>query len=75
MLRKITVFISCLLTALSIILGWSMPPAMAILLHNSQAIDSYVTLYLQAREPIALEIDSQGSMKEFSPKDLSAGKL
>lgn len=75
MLRKITIFIPCLLAALSIFFGLSMPPAMAIWKPNATAVDSYVTRYLQAREPITLEKDSQGTLQEFSPTDLSVGKV
>ena len=38
------------------------------------AIDPYVARYLQAREPIALDIDGQGQTRLYSPADLSAGK-
>lgn len=75
MLRKITIFIPYLLTALSIIFGLSMPPAMATLEPNLIVIDSYVTRYLQARETITLKKDSQGNIQEFSPTNLSAGKI
>ena len=63
------------INTLSIIFGLLMPPAMATRLPKSQVIDSYVSRYLQAREPITLEKDSQGTMQEFSPTDLSAGKI
>ena len=38
------------------------------------AIDSYVRRYLQATEPISLDVDRQGQTKQFSPEDLSTGK-
>ena len=39
------------------------------------AADSYVNRYLQASEPVALELDSQGHTRLFSAFDLSAGKV
>jgi hypothetical protein len=39
------------------------------------AADSYVNRYLQASEPVALELDSQGHTRLFSAQDLSAGKV
>lgn len=41
---------------------------------QAATVDSYVTRYLGATEPVSLEIDSQGSTRSFSPADLSAGK-
>jgi photosystem II cytochrome c550 len=38
------------------------------------AIDSYVRRYLQAAEPVALDMDGQGQTKLFSPEDLTQGK-
>ncbi|HBK97642.1 MAG TPA: photosystem II cytochrome PsbV2, partial [Microcoleaceae bacterium UBA10368] len=38
------------------------------------ATDAYVTRYLQASEPVALELDAQGDTRLFSAEDLSAGK-
>ncbi len=38
------------------------------------ATDAYVTRYLQASEPVALELDAQGHTRLFSAEDLSAGK-
>lgn len=66
MLRILTTFTICLLLTLSIILEWSVAPAMAI--------DKYVTHYLQVKEPIPLEINNQGGIKEFSPAALTEGK-
>lgn len=38
------------------------------------ALDTYVRRYLQATEPVALDVDGQGKMAQFSGEDLSAGK-
>lgn len=38
------------------------------------AIDNYVRRYLQAAEPVALDVDGQGQTKLFSPEDLTEGK-
>ncbi|MEG4320357.1 MULTISPECIES: photosystem II cytochrome PsbV2 [unclassified Microcoleus] len=37
--------------------------------------DSYVNRYLQAREPVALELDAEGHTRLFSAQDLSVGKV
>lgn len=37
--------------------------------------DSYVNRYLQAREPVALELDAEGHTRLFSAQDLSFGKV
>lgn len=37
-------------------------------------VDSYVKRYLKAAEPIALEMDKQGTTQLFSAEDLSEGK-
>ena len=66
MLRKLTTFTACLFVVLGLILGWFVPPALAI--------DAYVARYLQAREPINLAMDPQGTVKEFSPGALTEGK-
>ena len=38
------------------------------------ALDPYVVRYLQAKEPVELELDGQGETRLFSVEDLSAGK-
>ncbi len=38
------------------------------------AVDTYVRRYLQATEPVSLEVDGKGQMAQFSADDLSAGK-
>ncbi len=38
------------------------------------AVDTYVRRYLQAAEPIALDMDGHGQTKQFSPEELSSGK-
>jgi photosystem II cytochrome c550 len=38
------------------------------------ATDAYVNRYLEASEPVALELDAQGHTRLFSAEDLSAGK-
>jgi photosystem II cytochrome c550 len=37
-------------------------------------VDSYVARFLHVNEPIALEINSEGETRPFSPQDLSSGK-
>jgi photosystem II cytochrome c550 len=37
--------------------------------------DSYVNRYLQAKEPVALELDAEGHTRLFSAQDLSVGKV
>lgn len=37
-------------------------------------IDPYVIQYLRVTQPIALEYDSGGETRQFSPQDLSSGK-
>lgn len=37
--------------------------------------DSYVNRYLEASEPVPLELDSEGNTRLFSAQDLSAGKV
>lgn len=39
------------------------------------AVDTYVRRYLKASEPITLDVDGKGKTAQFSPEDLSAGKL
>src|SRR4028118_526993 len=38
------------------------------------AVDNYVKRYLQAVEPVSLDVDSQGQTALFTAEDLSAGK-
>ncbi|NEO97488.1 MAG: photosystem II cytochrome PsbV2 [Symploca sp. SIO2E9] len=38
------------------------------------ATDTYVKVYLEVREPIALELDEQGQTKLFDAKDITEGK-
>lgn len=38
------------------------------------AVDNYVRRYLDAREPVSLDLDGQGQAKQFSPEQLSEGK-
>lgn len=38
------------------------------------AVDNYVRRYLQAAEPIALDMDGKGQTQQFSGEDLSVGK-
>ncbi len=78
MFKKIIIFATCFLIALGLTFWWSVAPAAAVLVantkSNAKAIDSYVAHYLQAKEPILLEIDNQGGVKKFSSTDLSSGK-
>ncbi|WP_449418940.1 photosystem II cytochrome PsbV2 [Phormidium nigroviride] len=41
---------------------------------RADALDPYVVRYLQAKEPIELELNGQGETRLFSAEDLSAGK-
>lgn len=41
---------------------------------QADTVDTYVTRYLKAKEPVPLEIDQQGHTRLFSPIDLSDGK-
>jgi len=59
----------CLLIALITVLSVFMVSSPA-----HAAVDTYVRRYLQASEPISLELDGQGQTKPFSAEDLSAGK-
>jgi photosystem II cytochrome c550 len=61
--------IHCLLIALITVLSVFMVSSPA-----HAAVDTYVRRYLQASEPISLELDGQGQTKPFSAEDLSAGK-
>jgi photosystem II cytochrome c550 len=38
------------------------------------AVDTYVRRYLQATEPVFLDVDGKGKTAQFSAEDLSAGK-
>lgn len=38
------------------------------------AVDTYVRRYLQAAEPVLLDVNGQGQTAQFSGEDLSAGK-
>lgn len=38
------------------------------------ATDTYVKVYLEVREPIALDLNQQGQTKLFSPEDITEGK-
>ncbi|AFZ31152.1 photosystem II cytochrome PsbV2 [Gloeocapsa sp. PCC 7428] len=44
------------------------PPAYA-------AVDPYLARYLRLKEPIALEVDEQGTTREFSLEEISQGKV
>lgn len=41
----------------------------------AHAAEAYVLRYLDAKEPVELEIDAQGHTRPFSADDLSVGKL
>jgi|GEM_PF-857013 len=66
MQKTLVVLTICLMMTLGLVLGWSVAPAVAI--------DTYVSRYLQAREPVKIEIDNQGTLQEFTLDSLSAGK-
>jgi len=69
MLHRLLLSIRCLVvvfvTCLSVFIVSS--PADA-------AVDNYVRRYLDAREPVSLDVDGQGQTMQFSAADLSAGK-
>lgn len=69
MLNRLFFLVRCLLVVLVVSLGVLMvsSPAMA-------AVDNYVRRYLQAAEPIALDVDGKGQTQQFSGEDLSVGK-
>jgi photosystem II cytochrome c550 len=65
--RQITA-VSCLLAAFLFIFSILMvSPANA-------AVDTYVRRYLQATEPVSLNVDGKGLTAQFSAEDLSSGK-
>lgn len=66
MQKTLAVLTICLMMTLGLVLGWSVAPAVAI--------DTYVSRYLQAKEPVEIEMDNQGNLQEFTPDSLSAGK-
>lgn len=39
------------------------------------AVDTYVSRYLQAKEPVALAVDDRGQTRSFTAEDLSEGKV
>lgn len=41
---------------------------------QADGLEPYISRYLRVREPISLEMDSQGNTRNFSPLDLSDGK-
>jgi photosystem II cytochrome c550 len=68
MLRKF--FAGYLLLLLAVVLFFCNSSLTA----QAAKIDSYIIKYLRVTEPIALDIDSQGNQRKFSPLDLSVGK-
>jgi len=68
-LRRQLFSVHCLLAALIVVSSVFMVSSPA-----HAAVDTYVRRYLQATEPIALNMDEQGQTKPFSAEDLSAGK-
>ncbi len=65
--RFITRFFLVSTAVLLIVTGTCLPAQAA-------AIEPYIKRYLRVREPIALELDSQGNTREFTPLELSDGK-
>jgi photosystem II cytochrome c550 len=63
-------FFLCFLLGLLIILPVVLLTPQPVL----AATDSYVTRYLEASEPVALDLDAQGNTRLFSAEDFSAGK-
>lgn len=41
---------------------------------EAAGVDSYVSRYLRAKEPVSLDVDGQGQTRLFSAEDLSEGK-
>ncbi|MGB5962807.1 MAG: photosystem II cytochrome PsbV2 [Coleofasciculaceae cyanobacterium] len=66
-LRRQLLSISCLLLVLALFSLLMASPANA-------AVDTYVRRYLQATEPVSLDVDGKGKTAQFSAEDLSAGK-
>lgn len=69
MLNRLFFSVRCLLVVLVVFLG-----VLTINLPAMAAVDNYVRRYLQAAEPIALELDGKGQTQQFSGEDLSVGK-
>jgi photosystem II cytochrome c550 len=68
-LRRQLLSVNCLLATFFAVLSVLMVSSPA-----HAATDNYVRRYLQAAEPISLDVDGQGQTMEFSGEDLSAGK-
>ena len=60
----------CLLVFFVASLAWAIASSPA----RAAAIDPYVSRYLQAAEPVALDFNGQEETKLFSAEDLSTGK-
>lgn len=67
-LRRQLFSISCLLVAFLAVFS--------ILMVNpaNASVDTYVRRYLQATEPVSLDVDGKGKTAQFTAEDLSAGK-
>ncbi|CAA9584931.1 Photosystem II protein PsbV, cytochrome c550 [uncultured Synechococcales cyanobacterium] len=65
-----SLLVRCLLGIFGIVVGivFSSFPAQA------DTVDSYVSRYLKAREPVPIEINQQGQTRLFSPVELTEGK-
>lgn len=68
-LRRQLFSVHCLLTALIAFSSVFMVSSPA-----HAAVDNYVKRYLQAVEPVSLDVDDQGQTALFTAEDLSAGK-
>lgn len=68
-LRRQFFLTRCLIAATMVVLSIFMvsSPAQA-------AVDNYVRRYLDAREPVSLDLDGKGQTQQFSPEQLSEGK-
>ena len=67
-LRRQLFSVFCLLAAFVAVFSiFQVSPANA-------AVDTYVRRYLQATEPVSLDVDGKGQTAQFSADDLSAGK-
>ena len=67
MLYLLTRFFLVSVAVLLIVTNISLPAQAA-------GIEPYISRYLRVREPISLELDAKGNLREFSPQELSDGK-
>jgi photosystem II cytochrome c550 len=68
-LRRQLFSVHVFLAALIAVLG-----VFTVSLPAHAAVDNYVRRYLQASEPVSVDLDGKGQTKQFSSEDLSEGK-